>query len=380
MVSTVSNPISNPDQRRATSFLDRRLRDNGGTIRDLLTLFIFFVAISSVSLAAVFINWSPGEIDVVSGDIAQETYEADGDVSYVSEIRTEEARREAGSDVNNIVKAYDPQVREDALSDLRSFIGSTTELRDSDTAADQQIEIIQASLPELTEDESELLLEVSPSSWESIASQATQLVDQTMESELQSDGVDAARSQLDRDVSSLLTTTQQDLAVAIASAFIRPNVFIDDEATQATRQAAIDSVEPVVVSVKSGQAIVRDGDAVTERDIEALEALGLLRTNLDPTERLGVAAAMVLLTFVLTSYLYLFGEMVWRQRQLILVALVIIGPIIARAYFASSPGRSVYASDCRRRDAYCNPDQRPIRNRDSGLYRSLHWSYRRPVV
>ncbi|MEZ4571944.1 MAG: hypothetical protein R2849_16760 [Thermomicrobiales bacterium] len=337
MVSTINQDQNERIRRLSRRLLDRTLGEERGTVRDLFKLVLFLLAVTAVTVSTVFINWSPGETVLEPGDIAQETYKASDDLTYVSEIRTEEARREAGSDVNNIVKSYDPEVREDALGDLSSFISSATEVRESESPDDQKIEIVQTALPELTAEEATLLVQVSPAAWEAITAQATQLVDVTMESELQSDGVAGARDQLSREVSSLLTTTQQDLAVAIASAFIRPNVFIDDEATQAKRQAAIDAVEPVVVSVKAGQAIVRDGDAITERDIEALEELGLFRTQLDSNERYGAAALMVVLTVALTAFLYLFGDGVWRNRQLILVGIVIVGPVVGARILLPHP-------------------------------------------
>ncbi len=336
MVSTVTG-TEKPNGKGNGGFLDQPIAGDRGTLKDVLRLAIFMLAVSAVTTAAVFINWTPGETVLQAGDIAQETYKAEGDVSYVSDLRTEEARREAGSDVNNIVKSYDPEVREDALGDLGSFLSSATEVRESSAPEAEKIEIVQSALPALTDEESALLVQISPNSWTEIRTQAQRLVDETMSNELQSDGVEAARLGLDREVSSFLTTTQQDLAVAIASAFVRPNVFIDDEATQSTRQAAIDAVEPVTVSVKAGQAIVRDGDAITERDIEALEALGLLRSQLDSDESFGVAAMMVVLTVALTAYLFLFGEAVWRNRQLILVAIVVLGPVIAARVLLPQP-------------------------------------------
>jgi putative nucleotidyltransferase with HDIG domain len=313
------------------------VRDTGATIRDFLRLGLFFVAVSAVAVGAVVVNWTPGSTSLEAGDIAQQTYKASADATYVSEIRTEEARREAGADVNNIVKAFDPEVREDAIADVQSFISSAREVRESEGTVGEKIEILRAALPELSEEDARTILEMSPAAWDSVAAQATQLVDMTMEAELQSDQVETARAELNQDVSSLLTSAQQDLAVAIAGPFIRPNVFIDDEATQAKRQDAIEGVEPVIVSVKEGQAIVRDGDAVTEREIEALEALGLLRSQLDQDERVGTSLIMIILSALLTGYLYLFGQDVWKHRQLILVAFVVAGPIVAARVLLPHP-------------------------------------------
>ena len=319
------------------NILDRSVRGSGATVRDIARLALFFLAISAITVATVWVSWSPGSITLEAGDIAQETYKAPADATYVSEIRTEEARREAGADPNNIVKAFDPEVREDALADIQSFISSANEVRDSEVSLNQKIEILRAALPQLSQEQARAIVEMSSGAWEAVAAQAVQLVDTTMEAELQSDQIEAARASLSQNVSSLLTTAQQELAVAIASPFIRPNVFIDDEATQAKRQAAIEAVEPVIVSVKEGQAIVRDGDAVTEREIEALEALGLLRSRMDTHEWLGTSLVMVVLSALLTGYLYLFGQNVWKHRQLILVAVVVVGPVVVARLLLPHP-------------------------------------------
>jgi hypothetical protein len=337
MVSSPLNDSRPGGNGRRSGFLNRSVGHEGATVRELLRLAVFFLAVCGAAIGVVFVDWTPGQTTLEPGDIAQETYKASGDVSYVSEIRTEEARREAGSDVNNIVKSYDAGVREDALVDVNSLLSSASEIRESGQPEADKVEDLRSLLSELSEQDAIALVQVSPAAWDSIASQVVQLVDVTLNEEIQSDEVEPARQELPRMVSSLLTTTQQRLSVTLASAFIRPNVFIDDSATQAKRQAAIDAVEPVTVSVKNGQAIVRDGDAITERDIEALEELGLLRSQLDPDERLGRASLMVVLTVALTVYLFLFGQDVWRQRQLVLVAIVVTGPMFAARILLPHP-------------------------------------------
>ncbi len=337
MVSTRNQNSNSGAGESSGHLLDRRFRSSNASVRDIARLVVFFLALSGITVFTAVLAWAPGETSLAPGDIAQQTYKAPSDASYISDIRTEEARREAGSDPNNIVKAFDPEVREDALADVQSFISSATEVRDADEAVEQKIEILRAALPQLSEDQASAILSVSPAGWELIASEATRLVDDVMDSELQSDQVESSRAGLSRDVSSLLTTTQQELSVVIAAPFIRPNVFIDDAATQAKRQAAIDDVSPVSVPVKNGQAIVRDGDAITDRDIEALEALGLLRSKLDSGERLGIAIIMIVLSAVLTGFLYLFGEEVWKQRQLILIGIVVAGPVIAARVLLPHP-------------------------------------------
>lgn len=54
---------------------------------------------------------------------------------------------------------------------------------------------------------------------------------------------------------------------------IEPTVFYDSVATQSAKQAITDSVQPVTVSLKRGQTIVREGDTVTLEDLSQIAAI-----------------------------------------------------------------------------------------------------------
>lgn len=309
-------------------FLHRPVGGDDTTVIHVLQLAVFFLVTLAVTVGVVMVDWSPGQTQLEPGDIADRTYKANQDASYISEIRTEEARREAFDSVSNIVKTFDPEVRETQLGELRSFVENATEIRSSDASEADKVDQLQSLLPSLDEESARQILAVSNSSWEAIATEATRLVDETMTEELEGTDAERARENLDDRASPLLTTVQRDLAVTIGAQYISPNVFIDDEATQEKRRAAQEAVEPVLVTVKEGQAIVRDGNVITERDIEALEALGLLETSSEWTTRLGLAGMMAALTVALTVYLYLFNREIWRHRQLVLVGIVVLGPIL----------------------------------------------------
>src|SRR5690606_32152244 len=107
-------------KRSPKPLLDRELGRGGMTVRETLRLAIFFVVVLAVTVGAVLIDWTPGRTQLTPGDIANQTYEAPRDATYVSEIRTEDLQREAGASVSNIVQTFDPEVRVEALNDLES--------------------------------------------------------------------------------------------------------------------------------------------------------------------------------------------------------------------------------------------------------------------
>ncbi|HQU85039.1 MAG TPA: HDIG domain-containing protein, partial [Pyrinomonadaceae bacterium] len=54
---------------------------------------------------------------------------------------------------------------------------------------------------------------------------------------------------------------------------VEPSVFYDSVATQNAQKATSDSVQPITVSLKRGQTIIREGDTVTSEDLSQIAAI-----------------------------------------------------------------------------------------------------------
>lgn len=118
----------------------------------------------------------------------------------------------------------------------------------------------------------------------------------------------------------------QDVAPTVLSACVRANMLIDQEATEAARQAARDAVEPVVY--RQGQNIVVRGEGrITSNQLAMLSSLGLLSdSKVDMSMYLGAALLVIsiLLSMVLQlnrKYYHLFDHI---SRLLILYITLII--------------------------------------------------------
>ena len=83
-----------------------------------------------------------------------------------------------------------------------------------------------------------------------------------MRNAIREEDLDYARQQLPSLVSLSLSEDQVQLVVELAAAFVAPNSIYDEEATEAARQAAIESVEPVTRSIAAGETIIRRGEIV----------------------------------------------------------------------------------------------------------------------
>ena len=110
----------------------------------------------------------------------------------------------------------------------------------------------------------------------------------------------------------------------VLNAVVKPNMVIDEAATENARQAARDSVEPVVY--KQGQNIVREGERVSAYQIAMLSALGLLDSaSIDLTVYGGAALLVFAAVIMMVLMLHMLNPDVLRDvRQVLVIMLVMI--------------------------------------------------------
>ena len=110
----------------------------------------------------------------------------------------------------------------------------------------------------------------------------------------------------------------------VLNAVIKPNMVIDEAATDAARQAARDSVEPVIY--KQGQNIVREGERVSAYQIAMLSALGLIDSaSIDLTVYGGAALVVITTVLIMVMMLHMLNPEVLRDlRQVLVIMLVMI--------------------------------------------------------
>jgi putative nucleotidyltransferase with HDIG domain len=315
---------------RARRWLDRGSGGRADPAIHLVHLVVFAVLVTVINVAAVAFEWRGSAVELRANDIASETIKAPQTVTFESELRTEQLRQEAYADARNVVQTFDQTVRSRQLADLQAFLDRTESVRDEgQKTVPAKADDLRAFRDDIPVAAAQTIVSLPTTSWEQVTREATRLVDEALTRQIRADEVAEIKEDLNSRVSTRMTASEQQAAVAIARSFIAPNVAIDEEATQRNREAAAAAVDPVVVTVQKGQAIVRDGDVVTASDVERLEHLGLLNPDVDVATRLGRSGLMAILSLSVVAYLSVAGRRLWQSRQLILVGLIVTGPVMA---------------------------------------------------
>lgn len=84
-----------------------------------------------------------------------------------------------------------------------------------------------------------------------------------------------AREKLRSDLTQIksLSAIEVDAFYAALAPLIQPSVVYDSAATESARQAIASSVQPVGISLKRGQTVVREGDTVTSQNLSQISAI-----------------------------------------------------------------------------------------------------------
>jgi membrane-associated HD superfamily phosphohydrolase len=127
---------------------------------------------------------------------------------------------------------------------------------------------------ELSDDAAEEILALSDDRWQAVRQEARAVLAKVMVEPIAQGEEDAARQRVRLVVSLSLAESEARIVRELATAFVRDNLREDEEATEAARQAAKNSIEPQRRVIMENEIILRAGEIVTVEDLETMETLG----------------------------------------------------------------------------------------------------------
>ncbi|MEG0767775.1 MAG: hypothetical protein RR482_08660, partial [Clostridia bacterium] len=173
------------------------------------------------------------------------------------------------------------------------------------------------------------LMNLSQSTLQSVLSSTLSAVKNAMQNTIREGQVEAAITNIQKQI---ITNTSSDLcwniAVPAVRACLRPNMVVNQEATETDREKARQAVEPAYY--KSGQNIVIAGERTTLQQITVLTSLGLLEGNeFDITLYAGACLLVALLLLGVTVYMMQFARDVLQDPKMLLLSALIFFVTIA---------------------------------------------------
>lgn len=139
-------------------------------------------------------------------------------------------------------------------------------------------------------------------------------------------------------IESSLPQQIKNVASSMVENLIKPNFVFDQQATEEAVNEAMKEVAPVMI--KKNQIIVKEGEPVTEQQIEELRELGLLNdSNIKLYIYLSLGLLIVLVLYVQYRYAYKYYRKIYNDfSKLVLISIInILAILVARIITMYSP-------------------------------------------
>ena len=274
----------------------------------------------------------PSSVLLRPGQVAPQSFQAPKDIEYISTVRTDQARDVAERGVPQIYSPPDSVIARRQIEHLRTaldYIGTTL----ADTTLDtEQKKTLLGSFSDLRlkPDIIDRILHLSGSRWSSIAQDALRVLEQVMRSQVRDNNLTIIHTNLIFTVSLALTEDEAAIVVELVSPFIVANSFLSQELTDAARQQARQSVEPITQTYVEGEIIIQRGQLVTAADIEALQTMGLIRPSNPVFDYLGAFALVAVTMSFIGIYFHRRRPAYYNEsRSLIIVAVLFLAFLLA---------------------------------------------------
>jgi len=302
------------------------------------SLFWFWLTLLT---ACVLVFSFPNDYNLVAGAVAQRDIRAPLDFTYVSEIRTQQARKEAIRQVAPVYTSPDFDLARQQYNRARQVFAYLWELRADIYASEAQGYAWVLAVPELADlplSTVNLLLDMPDASWKQVEIESLSLLDQIMRQQrIREEDLATVRANVVNLVALELAPDEALVVNELVQRFLKPNVFYDEAATEAARQAASDAVGANFNTFRSGEVIVREGNVVSELDMEALRELGLLTQTWNWVDFCWMLLLAGIAVFMLGFYLWRFQPDVLNvvSSELLFALLMTLFLVLARVLITS---------------------------------------------
>jgi len=289
-------------------------------------LLLLLVALGSAFFLVFPLNNPSASPQLALGDVAPQDILAPNGLSYTSDVLTTLLQEQAANEVNAQYTPIDPAIARNQLAHLREVLDFISSVR-ADTYAnpaqkEADLALIQAI--HLQEESARQIIELLESDWQSVRSEALNVLGQVMRNTIREDRLDEARRTIPSLVDYSLQGNLPNLVIELVSAFVAPNSTYSSELTDAQRDAARQSVQPVIQSYVPGETIVPRGHVISESDLEALNQFGLLEEERTWEDNLSVLALVVVNFAFVALYLSQRPDLRSNSTSLIIMAVLFL--------------------------------------------------------
>lgn len=269
-----------------------------------IALLVIASVLSLISLAYP-IAIRPASFPLRVGDVALQDILAPRSLSYISEVQTELARKEAEKSVSPIFLPADPGIARQQIENLKSTIEYINSVRmDTYSSMPQKISDLQKINDVIfSAQHAEHLLSLNEDQWTSFQQEALNVLEEIMRNPIRQDQRSQAQHNIPTLISFSMPQDQALIVTELVTPFIVANSLYSEDQTNAAIKEARALVEPTTRVYLSGETIVRRGQIITPQSWEALQQFGLIQPQKEFTNFLSIFSIVAVLSVLISLYI-----------------------------------------------------------------------------
>lgn len=299
----------------------------------LIFILTYFILITAVA---------PKRYDLVEGDIANVDIKANRNIIDQEGTALKEQEASAKVDKQYALKG---EIKIQSAENVTTFFNKLINLKSNNASdAEKLAQIKKIEAFKLTDEEYKIMLGLSIEKATELQWVVQGMIDRVYEKNIEEnndDDIIKAKDRVDRELLNVeLESDIKEILRDMAYSQIKPNYVFDKEKTDELTREALKTVTKVMI--KKNQIIVKEGEPITQKQIEILTELGIVGEGVGKDYILTyvILAIFLMLVFVL-QYLYLKKEkteIFKNTKMIILIALLnIFSLLLARVVSIISP-------------------------------------------
>ena len=310
------------------TFFDSVRRWRFAARHDILALLLLVLtSLAAYAILAIPISGGTDTILLQAGQVSQQDFQAPRNAEYISDVRTEQARRIAESSVADVYTAPDRTVARRQVDRLRDAIQFIQSVRDDQASlpADKRASLATLADISLSEQAIIQILAMPETRWVAVQNESMVLLERILRNAIRERNLEATRQNVSSLVSFSLNEDQAALVVELVTPFIVANSSFSEEQTLAAREQARQAVQPITQTYIAGEIVVQRGEVLTEASLEALKTLGLIRPNNPSLDYIASGALVSVLMLFVGLYFHRRRPYFYNEgRSLILIAFLFL--------------------------------------------------------
>ncbi|HEX2979664.1 MAG TPA: hypothetical protein VHO48_05325, partial [Anaerolineaceae bacterium] len=274
--------------------------------RNGLARVLLLVVVSLLSLAALALPIAirPSTYPLLLADVAPQDISAPYALTFTSQVMTDQARDEAEQSVAPVYLPADPAIARRQIEQMRVALNYITTVRLDGYATPEQkyMDLSATASIEVSEELARRILMLTDARWQVVEQEALDVLEAVMRATIREEQSEAALRSIPTLISYSLPEEQAEIVVELVQPFVTANSLYSEQQTQAARDAARESVSPVVRTFIPGEIIVRRGQVITPPAFEALEMFGLVQPSQDYPDLIATTSLVTLVSVFTALY------------------------------------------------------------------------------